>query len=167
MPETPHNRELENLASALASLAPSAGRLDRDQVLFRAGQASARRRRWPWPVASAALAALALGLGVVAVRNREPRAVERIVYVPSPLPVSPSPISRNEPFASAADSESPGTDSPPTSPLSYYRLEQVASRWGVDGLPIPGSDTIGEADTKPERLIDRRMQDAYFSELTR
>jgi hypothetical protein len=167
MPGETDNPQLANLAAALASLAPSAGRFDRDQLLYRAGQASVRRPRWPWPAATATLAALAVGLGIVAYHHREPLTIDRIVYVPLEQPASPSPIPRSERSALTAGSAHSDTDSPPSSPLSFYRLEQVASRWGVDGLPIPGDDAVGESGIEPERMIDRRMQEAYFSERTR
>src|SRR6516164_3350970 len=90
MPEETYDPELATVESALASLAPSAGRLDRDQLLFRAGQASARQLRWPWAVASALLAALAIGLGVIAFWRSEPQRGERIVYVQVEPPASSS-----------------------------------------------------------------------------
>jgi hypothetical protein len=167
MPEESNNPELASVAAALASLAPSAGRLDRDQILFRAGQASAPRSRGPWPALCAALAAAAVVLGVFAVRQREPRTIERIVLVPKDVPVPRIPIARNEPAAPSSESANQGSDWPPPSPLSYYRLEQVASRWGVEELPVPVSSTVVEADTTPERMMERRMQDAYFSDITR
>ncbi len=58
----PHEK-LSELERLLASLPPRPAALDRDRLLFRAGQASMRRHRfWPWATAvmSAATACLAL-----------------------------------------------------------------------------------------------------------
>jgi hypothetical protein len=159
MPEETYDPELATVESALASLAPSAGRLDRDQLLFRAGQASARQLRWPWPVASALLAALAIGLGVIAFWRSEPQRGERIVYVQVEPPASSSRVVPGDSSAVSAGSETSVTDSPPSSPISYYRLEQVALRWGVEGLPNPRTDASSEIGNEPERLTGLRGED--------
>ena len=53
-PLTPADRELE---AALQGLAPAAPGIDRDRLMFVAGQASARRRQRVWQGATATLAA--------------------------------------------------------------------------------------------------------------
>ena len=44
------------LESALASLAPAAGAINRDKLFFHAGQRAASRRGWLWPCATLTLA---------------------------------------------------------------------------------------------------------------
>src|SRR5206468_691136 len=82
--------DLSALAGALRALTPRPATLDRDAVLFRAGQAAAPRR-WLWPAATAASAALALTLGLMLVLRPAPRPIERVVYVPVERPAPPAP----------------------------------------------------------------------------
>ena len=77
--------ELKTVESALGALKPSPSRIDRDRVMFLAGQAAARRRtagQWAW-------VAVAAGLGLVSLVEagmlaRRPEVVERVVYVTRP-----------------------------------------------------------------------------------
>jgi hypothetical protein len=129
------NPDLAGVAAALARLAPSAGRFNRDQLLFRAGQMSVPRRRWPWPASTALFALAAVALGIAAARRPAPETVERIVYVERP---ASSTLAAHSPAPSQTEERL--DDSPSTSsPLSCYRLEQVALRWGVESLPAPRS----------------------------
>jgi hypothetical protein len=140
MSEQTHDPELAAVASALASLAPSAGQLDRDQLLFRAGQSSVPRRRWFWPALSATLGVLAVALGIAAARRPAPEMLERVVYVQAPAAGSLQEV----PDVALSAPQSPKAIVPNNrgeSPLSYYRLEQVALRWGVEGLPDPHTPT--------------------------
>jgi|SRR6516162_9191716 len=141
MSEQTHDPELAAVASALASLAPSSGRLDRDQLLFRAGQRSVPRGRWFWPASSAALGVLAIALGVLASRRPAPEVLDHIVYVQAPAPEAPL---QEIPDSASSAPQSPRaieSDHQRGSPLSCYRLEQVALRWGVEALPDPRSPT--------------------------
>jgi hypothetical protein len=153
MPEQTDHPELNTLASALASLSPSAGRLDRDQLLFRAGQASARRPNWPWPTASALLLVLAAGLGIVAFRQGQPVITERVVYV-QPEPAASLQVADRTAPAGSEELRAPASDALPSSPLSYYRLEQLASRWGVEGLPDPQMERSEQLETRITRPRD-------------
>src|SRR5262245_12802221 len=132
------NPELAALATALAALAPSAGDLDRDRLLYSAGQRSVRRHRWHWPALCAALALVAVALGVLSARRPETRLIEQVVYVKVPASEAGPPHRTN---AVSSDFGTTATnfesDSRPSSPLSCFRLEQVALRWGVEGLPEP------------------------------
>ena len=53
------------LESALASLAPAAGAINRDKLFFHAGQRAASRRGWLWPCATVTLALVSAALGLV------------------------------------------------------------------------------------------------------
>src|SRR5207249_654076 len=82
MSEDIHDEGLAELEAALAGLAPRPPDLDRDRLLFRAGQESAGRRGRLWPWATGLLAAVAAGLGALLILRPDPQPVERVVYVP-------------------------------------------------------------------------------------
>jgi hypothetical protein len=69
--EEPQNEELNSLESALRTLKPAAASLDRDQIMYLAGQTSVQPahgsfiRRTAWPLATAASVMLAALLGRV------------------------------------------------------------------------------------------------------
>ena len=113
--EQNQNEDLKAFEAALAALTPRADRLDRERLMFLAGQAMAEARqgqpgrqtsctvadgtptgpaaprRWPWPAAFAAMTAVAASL-LVAILIRPAqvveRVVERIVEVPAPQAVA-------------------------------------------------------------------------------
>ena len=93
MSHVPSDPEVTAIESALRALVPSQSALDRDRLMFRAGQASARSRfltRWAWPSIAATLAIVAAGEGALLATRPEPRVVERLVIVREPA----SPIGR-------------------------------------------------------------------------
>jgi hypothetical protein len=131
--------DLSELQSALKSLTPEPPRLDRDRVIFRAGQAQARR--WYWPAAALVSSAVAACLALVLILRPAPppteRVTERIVYVkvlepaiaPAPPAVTQSPTREPE-----LDGTS-GRDDQPRTNLGYYRLQQLVLRIGLENLP--------------------------------
>src|SRR5438046_1081655 len=92
-----NSRATDPLAAALASFTPAAGRIDRDRLMFLAGQASAMASggcqapgnsdsssnlmtgklthpaRLAWPASTAALAATALALAIMLGLRSEPK----------------------------------------------------------------------------------------------
>jgi len=131
MPLDEHDPGLAGLEAALAALVPMPGRIDRDTLLFRAGQASVSSRGWAWPAAAMALGLLATTLGVVLAAGLPHAPIERVVYVtikepPPSVQVLPTP----EPKA-----VSPGPIAVSQSPMSYLQLERQVARWGLDGVP--------------------------------
>ena len=81
--------ELKAIEAELASLVPRADELDRERLIFLAGQASARKATASpggrasetiWPIATAAMTAVAVSLLVVLVRRPEPEVTTRVVY---------------------------------------------------------------------------------------
>jgi hypothetical protein len=84
--------ELTALETALRDLAPAAAVLDRDALLFRAGQAAAPRR-WFWPAATALSSTAAVVLAVL-LACRPTVFVDRVVPVPGeqPAPAGPDPF---------------------------------------------------------------------------
>src|SRR5439155_12790155 len=95
MSESTSDPKLAALEKSLTALVPVPGRIDRDQLLFRAGQASVRTRPWLWPTSTALLAVVASVLGTALIMRPAPAPVDRIVYVPVPQPagMSPAPAS--------------------------------------------------------------------------
>ncbi|MEJ7637864.1 MAG: hypothetical protein WKF75_07765, partial [Singulisphaera sp.] len=68
MSHVPSDSEVTAIEAALRALVPSRSELDRDRLMFRAGQVSARSRflaRWAWPSIAATLAIVAAGEGVL------------------------------------------------------------------------------------------------------
>ncbi|MGD2174169.1 MAG: hypothetical protein PVJ27_02110 [Candidatus Brocadiaceae bacterium] len=73
------NGRLNDLEKALSELHPAASRVDRDELMFRAGQLSAPTRRGLWPAATALAAGLAIVLGVLLAARPAPQVRERVV----------------------------------------------------------------------------------------
>jgi hypothetical protein len=127
------NREpiLDPLERALGSLIPTAGRLGRDELVFRAGQASVRRG-WFWPGATALFAISSAGLGLFALGRPGPQALceTQYVRVEVPAPSADTTARHRDP------SPSPGRpDGAERARTDYVRLEQQLLRWGLDALP--------------------------------
>ena len=77
--------ELKTVESALGALKPSPSRIDRDRVMFLAGQAAARRRSIGYRTWVAVAASLGLvSLVEAGMLARRPEVVERVVYVTRP-----------------------------------------------------------------------------------
>jgi hypothetical protein len=94
--------DLNAIAAALSSLSPSTGRLDRDRLMFLAGEAAAQSnlamprlamshelpprlaaRRWAWSMAFSTMSAVAATLLAVRLARPEPKVIERIVRLPA------------------------------------------------------------------------------------
>ena len=141
------------LESALASLSPAPGRLDRDRLLFRAGEAAAGRR-WFWPCATAALAMVSAALGIFVTVRPEPRPAIQIVYVPvkdgSPASSEGAPVANGYSTA-AGEVVALGRE-----PLSYFQVEQLVQRWGVDALPDSAPADAGDSAPPASCTTDLR-----------
>src|SRR5262249_48799084 len=112
------------------------------------GEASARRPagRWRWRAAAAGLALVALGESVLLARQAPPRVIERMVYVPMPLPAAGTgPAER---VAGAGGSQPRAISLPALGQTSYERLTAQVLRYGLDGLPAPSS-TVGIGPSPP------------------
>ncbi len=149
MPEEPRlNPAQREIEAALGALAPAAPAIDRDELMYRAGRASApRRARLPW----ALTLLLAVGLTVALAVRPEPRIVERVVHVPAAPPAAPAEPVRH-PQAPAPAIAMPLAVAMPLSPNSYVRLRTEVLRGGLDALaklqpardPAPRADVIDE-----------------------
>jgi hypothetical protein len=113
--------EVNALETALRALKPQAS-VDRDALMFRAGQESMRRGRWTWPTVAAASWLLAGALGTfVAVRP----ATEHVVYVP---------VEKMSPAAPAAPA-APVTTT--LAPSAYIKVRLQVLHEGAESLPPP------------------------------
>jgi hypothetical protein len=141
--------ELKKLESALRNLTPRTALLNRDQLMYLAGQASAMsagaqgvhiddarsftplRRNW-WPVATAALALFSLGLGGLLIHATRPS--ERVVYVEVSRGTNDGGGLTAGSF-SQANNVTVGTSSA-SSEGSYFQLRNLVLTHGIEALPI-------------------------------
>jgi hypothetical protein len=123
---------LQEVESILRQLSPRPSAIDRDQLMYRAGAAAARRRRFFWPIASLALAVC---LAVV-MFFRTGNSVERIVYVPVPasptsaIPAIEFPVETAAPIGHSGE---------------YLRLRDRVLAKGLDALPAPSGGPAGSS----------------------
>lgn len=169
---------------SLASLMPRAARIDRDRLMFLAGQAavslasggreppgnpvepsgSARpHRSRAWPAAFAAMTALAASLLALLVNRPEPRVIERIVRVPIAAPAAvvagPAEPGKLE-FASEPPRSTPPHGAAPFGETYLQAREQVLA-FGVDRWmqTNPSSAAAGGgAPTSYRELRDSLLQ---------
>ncbi len=170
MPDQAHDPELAALERKLAALVPASGQLNRDQVMFRAGQASLKRAGWFWPAVAGAMTLVAAGLGGVLLLRPQPETEKHIVYVIKEVPqrLAPRPPSpgHRPPTVSSAQSTA---DEPLYPQTEYYRLENHLLRWGLDGLPgspplPPGGPPLTREDLRDRPAKTKPAQG--FSPLT-
>jgi hypothetical protein len=138
-PATPP--ELTALEDALRDLLPRRASVDRDAVLFRAGQASCPRR-WVWPCATAVATAATVFLVMLLVIRPGPQVIERIVHVPVPAVSKPERTQgADAPRSPSVEAGSPDAETTvPVYTSPKRRLEEHLLRWGLDGLGDPGPD---------------------------
>lgn len=133
---SPH--ELKAFEAALKGLVPSSPAINRDQLMYRAGRASARGSGG-WQTATVILSCTVVALGAMwAVRARPEPGPPRVVYLrvpaqpsapPPSLPVDPPPAEEPSPTF---------TVSTTTDPIPRYRqVQENVMRWGLYGLPAP------------------------------
>ena len=160
--EQPDDNPLKPVEQALAAFSPQGPRLDRDRLMFLAGQASAAGphvaaiRNQPgrlWHVSTAALAVCAAALGVALVVRPAPE--EKIVYrdrfVTVPADVVPThgqTGGESTPQPAAEDFVSrPAT----LSTNNYLRTRDVAFRLGLDALGTQAGSGVSSAPATTSR----------------
>jgi hypothetical protein len=143
MSDQTHDAQLTAVEAALVDLAP-ASHLDRDQLLFRAGQASVRWRAWPWQAAAGVMTMATAALALAWVLRPTPPVIERVVTVVvyQPAPYDPP----SSPAAVVGDTAESNKQQAP----DYLKIRAQVLRWGVDYLPaaspsLPES-SAGQAD---------------------
>jgi hypothetical protein len=160
MSERKINPELESIEAALSSLTPTSSSLQRDRLMFLAGQASVQKasprrnaRRigvWLWPCATCASLVTAMAFGTLWAHGEGPQVIERVVYV------------SNNSATSSQDSLERTmvlpTLSPlrfPSSPLENRRLCQSILEHGADAIPKMELMS-GQAEPKSPRWSGNR-----------
>ena len=161
MSEKPVKRELSAVEAALGSLRPTPTGVDRDRLMYLAGQAAASRSRGGrrpladrlWACATAASLLMAVGFASLWL-TAEPEV--RIVYVeqgdetPKPVP---------QPTA-AADQEVERARPQKTWRTDYFRLRHLVITEGIDGLPPSHSGPGVEVETLRWRSVhDRTLEE--------
>lgn len=129
--------ELKVIEAELAALVPRTDGLDRERLIFLAGQASAQSATASrgghavamiWPMATAAMTAVAASLLVVLLTRPEPEIITRVVYqdIPRPDTIEDGSAERIEPEASPPEAlpAEPGRwdDSPPARALAWFEF---------------------------------------------
>ena len=152
---------LKAVEAALAALTPAAGTLNRDVLLFRAGQASRRGAGRFWKAATAGLALAVAGLGAVLVFRPAPEPQVQVVYVrikePAPAPVLVEKTRETQP-----EPPEPSSDKPALPPVtSAWQLRQHLLQWGLDGLPAPSPDPAPAPPVTRKRLPDDPLESPY------
>jgi hypothetical protein len=140
MPEPIPTPDLAGLEAALKELTPASVPLDRDRLLFRAGQASVQGRRWLWPSVAGLFALTTIGLAAALALRPAPGVVERTIVVRVPVPAPPAPPIQPGPRPAPSPGSGPErqeTLSYEPRPNGYLRLRNEVLRWGVEALPGP------------------------------
>lgn len=147
----PHDPELSRLANTLAVLQPRVRPLDRDALMFRAGQASVPRPGWKWPLAASLSSFLAVVLGATLVLRASQG--PSVVSAPRPLPPVRAWQDQQPPVRFPDAPEGPAAPSPYSSaeepPMPrHLQIQEQILRWGLDGLPAAPAP----AQPRPESI---------------
>jgi hypothetical protein len=158
--------ELNAIESALGSLVPARSRIDRDLVMFRAGQASVRPSRRglrAWNAIAASLALIAFGEGVLLAHRPPPQIVKEVVVIREPAP-APAPVPVVPPVEQSV------AEVPESLPIerslsldqtAYERLTSRVLRYGLDGLPASptaASPASGPWPTSSGQMLQEELR---------
>jgi hypothetical protein len=164
MSENVPELNLTAVEAALSSLSPLPGRIDRDRLLFLAGQRTMSRRRWLWPSATAAMALMSLALGGLLAARPGTREIERVVYVrvPVAMPEEKVAVRTSGPSNSVEVTPADGTAQQIVG-SNYLELEQQVLRWGLDVLPELPPSPVVEPPLTLDRLLSEKESDFFSS----
>ncbi len=142
--------ELKAIEAALGSLVPARSRIDRDLVMFRAGQAAVRPSRLgrqAWRLIAASLALIALCEGILLAHRPRPQIVKEMVVVrePAPAPVVPA-VEQSVPEVPVS---LPIERSLSLGQTAYERLAAQVLRYGLDGLPVSPTVASSASGLRP------------------
>jgi hypothetical protein len=158
---SPDEKDISELERALGGLRPARAGFDRDRLMFQAGQASAPRRLL-WPAAAGLMTAVAVSLGLFMVLRPAAEPVIEVVYVKHPVVApQPAPAPPKSPEPQPAPEREGATTPSVLATSSYWRLQEIAVRHGIDALPEPAAPaatgpapastttSVGEWRTRP------------------
>jgi hypothetical protein len=154
--------EIKAVEAALAGLTPVPGSINRDVLMFRAGQASRHGRAWLWPAVTTVLAATAAGLGAALVLRPEPAPHVQIVYVRIPGPAAP-PAAVEKTHEPETENPPPASEEPLPPAPSTLQLQRHLLQWGLDGLPVSPADPEPAAPPIRNRWLDNSPNTARTS----
>jgi hypothetical protein len=149
--------DLNHLGRQLRGLSPRPCPIDRDAVMFRAGQASVPRT-WLWPATTAVSTCLAITFAAALVV--QPALERRSQVVPdwqsrphgysSPVPDFPLSVGPGDaPGEAPAASEEDVWPAPQT---GYFHAEHNVLRWGLEGIAVPPPVSAPRPAEKAEML---------------
>ncbi|HEV3003234.1 MAG TPA: hypothetical protein VGX78_02190 [Pirellulales bacterium] len=171
--EENETQDVKAVEAMLSSLAPSTGKLDRDRLMFLAGEAAALARlplaraplrRWAWPAAFSTMSAVAATLLALLVSQPEPTVIERIVHVPAGQPSAAGVPTKD--FVSGAETpnrveaqrqELPANDRAPTQG-DYLRLRDQVLALGLDSWSpgrSAGAAAPADAPQSHRQMVER------------
>ena len=164
--------ELRAFEAALGNLRPSATALDRDRLLFLAGQASVHSTgnfagpvTWLWPAATASMTGIAALLLAALLLRPDPPVLERVVYVANERTTTASPTSMRAraPEVAAAENAQPEGIWSVRRPWPATDIT-LASSFSNAAITSPGScDTPGTilSTQSLDELLDDRQDDHH------
>jgi hypothetical protein len=136
----PRDPEIKGLERALKRLQPS-GTVERDEIMYYAGQAAAPRPGWFWQGAAALMTATTVVLAIrLLLQPTMPAAVEKVATVQQPTADAVVPAKDELPVPPATGEpvpEEPANAGPTHHVTECYQMQKQAVRWGVDNLPTP------------------------------
>jgi hypothetical protein len=151
-----YDPDLNHLGRQLRNLTPRPCPIDRDAVMFRAGQASVPRS-WVWPVATALSTCLAITFGAALLV--QPALDHRVEVAPGgwqPKPHTYSLPPQDVSVPGEMPDEAPATTEEQAWPLvqtGYFHAENKVLRWGLDGIASPPPSAAPRPAEKPEMLL--------------
>src|SRR5262249_25803469 len=131
---------------------PAAAGLKRDQLLYRAGQASVRSAGWFWPGTAGALGIAATALGTLLWFQPAPQRVRETCYVRVEVPAATEVVHASA-WAPGLNSTHVTVDDSGPVPAPYYKLQEQLLRWGLDALPSPPPDRVVAPPPKPDARL--------------
>jgi hypothetical protein len=147
--------ELTALEHTLSSLVPAPAQLNRDRLMYLAGQSSIRGQRWLWCGWGAGIAATVAAIVFVTLMPTKAEPSVRLVYLPAPTAEVP----KGDMLAPTDTAPAPSAHAVWWEPADrgYLELERQALRTSLDTLPSPAFLMAGEPPLTQEALRDNAL----------
>jgi hypothetical protein len=159
MAESNRDADLNALGKDLQGLMPRACPINRDAVMFRAGQASVPWN-WKWPFATALSSCVAVTFAAaLLLQPALPSPTIQPYYsgpIRGPIPPPAASWSSNDPPGgpmTPGDVMTANEEPLPTPDTAYFHAQDSLLRWGLDGLPMPPLAAPPPALEKREMLL--------------